>query len=124
MLVDHVDQIIAGRQHVSPCAKIFLKSVCRTDREIELRLLRGEGLRRKGFKLNPEVVRILCGIITHQLRRRGSAAGNDHGLWQQLRSCAVRIEVAEDLVHSRPGKFEVVEKGAIRLLRGMVMEEK
>ena len=41
MLVNHVDQVVAGGQHMSPRAKIFFKAVAGPEVKAQLRILSG-----------------------------------------------------------------------------------
>ncbi len=59
MRVDEVDQIVAGRQHVSPHSEIFLKPVARIDVKAQLSVLTGKRLRWDRHEIDLKVLRLL-----------------------------------------------------------------
>src|ERR1700733_314177 len=63
MGVDQVDQIVARRQHVCPCADVFFQAVGGRYPEIDLRLLRGDRLRWIGGHFHLHVLHLLGRII-------------------------------------------------------------
>lgn len=56
MRMHHIDQVVAGSQHMAPGAKIFLQTVCRRNGKTHLRILAGGGLGRECREFHLDVL--------------------------------------------------------------------
>src|SRR5262245_27914770 len=59
MRMYHIDQVVAGRQHVAPRAQILLESIGGTDRKTHLRVRTCNGLDRRCCKLHFQIFTVL-----------------------------------------------------------------
>src|SRR3989442_4999246 len=123
MLVQHVDQVIARREHVAPRTKQSLNPRARAESTAHLRWLTGNRIWRVGLKGNLKVAILLLRIVAPQSGWRTLIAGHEDGLCQQLRRGGFRIEVTQHSIHARLREHDVVCEHPVFPDR-MVVEEK
>src|SRR5258708_4803832 len=104
MVMGDIDQVVAGGQHVGPCAEIGFQSVGWLQVEKQQRLHSSKRLRWLHGQRNLHVAGLLGRHLWFEFgARRNGSAGNHDGLDDQLRRPPLRIEVAQNAVHARLG---------------------
>ena len=123
MFVHHVDEIVAGDQHVRPCAEVALQSGPCVDRQSELCARSRDRLFRDRCERDSKVIARLVRVVALQLNRRGRRSGYDDRVARELGCRPGWIEIAQDAKHSGLRKGNWVLKDAIRDKRRVPVHE-
>src|SRR5262245_22817080 len=123
VLMHHVDEVVARSKHVRPHAQVFLESFAWINREADLGPRSGRWLRRNGFERDVKVFGRFRPVVARNLYGSWSLARHENRLRDQLRSGAVRKEVAEHSEHARLGKHDPILKRAVVCLDRVAMLE-
>ena len=122
MRVDHVDNVVACRQHVAPGAKVLLEAVARRYVEAHLCVPSRNGLRWDHREFDFDVLSALRRIVLFQRRRRWRVSRNKNRFSDKLRRGAFGIEIAENAIHPGFRKCHIVLKRVVQPKR-VIMDE-